>query len=356
MPINRVYLENFRLFKKKDLIFSEDKNFIQGLNGSGKTSVLESIEMLLNGKSFRTTKNKDCINHKSDSFKISLKGSHMKQDVTLKGLNKVNGRLSFSRKLNNKTTQKGSFFFLQTVLAKNLRMIEGEPDLRRDHLNNLMFHVKPASYKTYLAYNKTLKQRNRCLKQKLGKAEISVWTEQLAKIGVNLSTYQYEFFNRFRDVLIEGLNPSEKNNKFKFLEEADIRLIKGWERSKSLLNSLQDSIEKDLAIGYTSQGPHRMDCEYYMNGKIASSVLSRGQLKVLILLIFLVNHKLINSFFESDTVLLIDDLGSELDLDNLELVLSEISNTPNQVILTGIKGEDLEKIVSNFSKFKRINL
>jgi len=93
-----------------------------------------------------------------------------------------------------------------------------------------------------------------------------------------------------------------------------------------------------------------------MNGKIASSVLSRGQLKVLILLIFLVNHKLINSFFESDTVLLIDDLGSELDLDNLELVLSEISNTPNQVILTGIKGEDLEKIVSNFSKFKRINL
>ena len=93
-----------------------------------------------------------------------------------------------------------------------------------------------------------------------------------------------------------------------------------------------------------------------MNGKIASSILSRGQLKVLILLIFLVNHKLINSFFESDTVLLIDDLGSELDLDNLELVLSEISNTPNQVILTGIKGEDLEKIVSKFSKFKRINL
>ena len=71
MPIDRVYLENFRLFKKKDLTLSGDKNFIQGLNGSGKTSVLESIEMLLNGKSFRTTKSKDCINHKSDSFNVS---------------------------------------------------------------------------------------------------------------------------------------------------------------------------------------------------------------------------------------------------------------------------------------------
>ena len=59
---------------------------------------------------------------------------------------------------------------------------------------------------------------------------------------------------------------------------------------------------------------------------------------------------------ESDTVLLIDDLGSELDLENLEFALSEISKAPNQVILTGIKGEELEKIVSNFSNFKRINL
>ena len=356
MPIDRVYLENFRLFKKKDLNLSQDKNLIQGLNGSGKTSVLESIEILLNGKSFRTTKNKDCINHKSDSFNISLKGSYMNQEVALNGLNKVNGRLSFSRKLNNKTVKKGSLFFLQTVLAKNLRMIEGEPDQRRDHLNNLMFHVKPASYKTYLAYNKILKQRNRCLKQKADKAEISVWTEQLAKIGVNLSQDQYEFFNRYREVLVESLNPTSKNNKFNFLEGADTKFNKGWERSKSLLSSLRDSIEKDLAIGYTSQGPHRMDCEYYIKEKKAPSVLSRGQLKILILLIFLINDKLINSFFESDTVLLIDDLGSELDLENLELIISEISKAPNQIILTGIKGEDLEKLVANFSKFKRINL
>jgi len=99
-----------------------------------------------------------------------------------------------------------------------------------------------------------------------------------------------------------------------------------------------------------------MDCIYYIKGKKASSVLSRGQLKILILLIFLINHDLINSFVESDTVLLIDDLGSELDLENLEFALSEISKAPNQVILTGIQGEELEKIVSNFSNFKRINL
>ena len=356
MPINRVYLENFRLFKKKDLTLSEDKNFIQGLNGSGKTSILESIELLINGKSFRATKSKDCINHTKDSFAISLKGSCLGRDVVLKGSNSVDGRLSFSRKLNDKVTKKSNVFFLQTVLAKNLRMIEGEPDLRRDHLNNLMFHVKPSSYHSYVAYNKALKQRNRCLRQKLSKSEILSWTESLSVTGVELSRHQHEFFKSFRNTLIESLNLPSKDKKFNFLDEADVKFTKGWERSKSLLSTLLDSTEKDISIGYTSQGPHRMDCTYFMKGKKASSVLSRGQLKILILLVFLINHKLINSFVESDTVLLIDDLGAELDIENLELILYEISKIPNQVILTGIKGEDLEKIVLNLNNFKRINL
>ncbi len=356
MPIDRVYLENFRLFTKKDLHLSKNKNFIQGLNGSGKTSILESIEILLNGKSFRTMKTKECINSQSDSFNIFLKSSFMDKEVVLKGSNTTNGRLNISRKLNNKSTKKGSVLFLQTVLAKNLRMIEGEPDLRRDHLNNLMFHVKPEAYKKYIDYGKILKQRNRCLKLKFAKSEIFAWTEQLATIGVSLSKDQHEFFKRFRKALIEDSNLSEEDKKFKFLEEVDVKFIKGWERSKSLLNSLRDSFEKDIAIGHTSQGPHRMDCAYFIKGRKASSVLSRGQLKILILLIFLINHSLINSFVVSDTVLLIDDLGSELDLENLELVISEISKLPNQVILTGIQGEGLEKLVSNFSNFKRINL
>ena len=41
---------------------------------------------------------------------------------------------------------------------------------------------------------------------------------------------------------------------------------------------------------------------------------------------------------------------------NLQLILGHISKAPNQIILTGIQGEDLEKIVSKFSNFKRINL
>ncbi len=191
----------------------------------------------------------------------------MNQEARMGCSNKINGRLSFSRKLNNKSTKSNAILFLQTVLAKNLRMIEGEPDLRREHLNNLMFHVKPASYKKYTAYNKALKQRNRSLKQKLDKSEILIWTEQLAALGVSLSKEQYEFFNRYKDTLIKSLKRSSAEKKLNFLEEAEIKFVKGWERSKSLLNAMEETTDKDLAIGYTSQGPHRMDCIYYIKGK-----------------------------------------------------------------------------------------
>ena len=356
MPISRVYLENFRLFKKKDLNLSKKKIFIQGDNGSGKTSILESIELLMNGRSFRTSKSKDCINHESDNFQISLKGSYNEQEIIFKSTNKHSGRIGFSRKLNDKTITKGSVFFLQTLLAKNFRMIEGEPDLRREHINNLMFHVKPDSYKAYMAYNRALRQRNRCLKQKISTSEISSWTKNLANIGVSLSKQQYDFFNNFKKEVMGGLALIAKNEEVNFLNNADLRFDKGWVRSEALLTSLQNSIEKDYALGYTSLGPHRMDCKYYIKGKRAASVLSRGQSKLLIILIFLINHSLINSYIDSEAVLLIDDLGSELDLENLEFVLQQISKAPNQVILTGIQGEDLEKIVSKYTNFKRINL
>ena len=83
-----------------------------------------------------------------------------------------------------------------------------------------------------------------------------------------------------------------------------------------MLASLQESLEKDYAIGYTRLGPHKMDCEFYIKGKKASAILSRGQSKLLIILVFLINHNLINSYIDSEAVLLVDDLGSELDLEN----------------------------------------
>ena len=186
MPIKSLYLEKFRLFDSKKIELSSERSLIVGKNGSGKTSVLEAMEILFSGKSFRSINTSECINHAHPFFQIAALGLLGDKEIRLETTKFSEGRISTKRTVGGKKIKGYEAPLIQIVLGKHLRMVEGEPELRRDFVNRLMFHVKPASYKIYLAYNKTLKQRNRCLKQKLGKAEISAMSKH------HCSKYPYQ--------------------------------------------------------------------------------------------------------------------------------------------------------------------
>ena len=198
MPLEKVHLENFRLFKNKVLSFSNGTNLILGENGSGKTSILEAINILLSGNSFRAKDTKECIKLDKDFFLIAGKGMLGDKLLSLKVNNGLNSRLKSSRILEDSAISKDKTYFLQLVVAKNLKMIDGEPDLRREYFNELMFHVKPESKRIYTNYQKALKHRNKCLKNKVPESELLLWTDEVSRAGLELSLQQYEFFKIFK--------------------------------------------------------------------------------------------------------------------------------------------------------------
>jgi len=356
MPLKRLQLKNFRLFQDNLFTFSDRTNLILGENGSGKTSILESISILFLGSSFRTKETKECINNSKNSFSISGKGTLDNKELDLSVNNGLNIRINSYRKIEGISVKKEDLYFLQIVMAKNLRMIDGEPEIRRDYFHELMFHVKPATKKLYNDYQRALKQRNKCLKQKLAKSELSIWSQKLAELGLELSLEQYSFFQSFKKYNIQSIDEIVKSGKFKFLDNFNVTFSKGWERSKKLQESFEDSLDKDKAIGYTSKGPHRMDITFQVNNKKAASNLSRGQLKILILLIFLINIKLIKKITQRETLLMIDDLGSELDVKNLRSLIEQIILSENQIVLTGIEGEEMHQSIKKLTNFTQINL
>ena len=61
MFINKVYLENFRNYEKQEIEFSEKANVIYGLNGQGKTNIVEALYFFCRGKSYRTPRDADVI-------------------------------------------------------------------------------------------------------------------------------------------------------------------------------------------------------------------------------------------------------------------------------------------------------
>ena len=356
MPLQRLHLKNFRLFQDKIFKFSDGINLIIGENGSGKTSVLESLNILLTGNSFRAKETKECIHSHKEFYNVSAKGIINGKDLSLVVENNHNKRLFSKRMLGELSVKKGELYFLQVVLAKNLKMIDGEPEIRREFFNDLMFHVKPEIKKLHNDYQKTLIQRNRSLKKRLSSSEVSLWSKKLSALGLELSLEQYNFFKIFKEHTLESMKKNVSKGSFNYLDKLSLTFSKGWERSKKLEESLFESLERDMALGYTSKGPHRMDYTFNVENKKASSNLSRGQLKILILLVFLSSMKLLKDLVDTEILLMIDDLGSELDLNNLTSIVMKILESENQIILTGIEGEEMHKSLKKMTNFTQINI
>ena len=68
MPLESLYLDNFRLFKNTKLEFKENHTIIFGKNGSGKTSILEAINLLHTNKSLRSKDLSDCTREGQNAF------------------------------------------------------------------------------------------------------------------------------------------------------------------------------------------------------------------------------------------------------------------------------------------------
>ena len=351
MFLRQIYLKHFRLFDELNLNLSK-KTVLSGANGSGKTTVLEAVNILLEGSSHRTNDNSECITEGKGGFKLGLKGELGSKTIILKATKTLNSRIAFERKKGVLDIEKKDLPVAINILASQLRMIEGEPELRRDFFNKTMFHVEHGSKKAYQEYHKALVQRNRALKGRLPEKELSIWTERLKQTGAILNENHNSFFYKLSKSLTYSFKEKNLEKNLLFLKDIEINFYPGWSREKELESLLHENLNKDRAIGFTSSGPHRFDLNIRIRKKMAKSILSRGQQKLLILLIFLNTESLIIKENKGGTIFLIDDIASEMDKFNLEKVLEEIALMKSQTILTTI----IENRSDILRKFKQINL
>lgn len=330
MPIQRLLVSRFRNLLQVDFQPSPDINLFYGQNGSGKTSLLESVYLLSLGRSFRNHKIKPLIHEGSPELTVFGKSNEVSIGITRprKGdsLFKVNGK-----SINSLAELTRSLPVL-VINSDTFRLIEGGPKERRQFLDWLVFHVEPGFFNTWKKASRCLKQRNAMLRRdRIPYGEFQPWDRELATLNKDLARLRHKVFNLFKETFL-GLVAE-----FVKVEALSVELEQGWDTDSDMAELFKLNFDRDKKQGFTTTGFHRADIKLKVGAHSAEEVLSRGQQKLLVCALILAQCLVFQRTSGKNCILLVDDLPSELDEHHQTLMVKWINKLNCQVFVTGVE-------------------
>lgn len=311
--IDNIRLQNFRSYADDSFEFEPGVNIIVGPNGSGKTNLLEAIMAVSTGSSFRAG-DSELIQFEKPWARIDmdLGDKHRTLKVQLENA-QVRKSYEFDEKAYKILTQA---HVLPIVLFEpnHLLLLNGQPELRRNYLDNLLEQTDIGFKAMRKHYRRALSQRNALLKaaRRPSHDQLFVWNLRLSELGGAIV--------RARTELIDGIEARLPGLYTKIAKDkkADIHIgyqsrlpIKTYETA--LLQVLEERLQTDLERGFTSYGPHRDDFEITFNGRPAHEVASRGETRTVLLALKIHELEIKEKLSGQKPLLLLDDVFSELD-------------------------------------------
>lgn len=346
MYIKKLNLTNFRNYKNESLEFKNGLNIIYGLNGQGKTNIIEAIYFFQSGRSYRALKDRECVKFGEDYSKIeaNFEKSAGKSDSLIflsdsKSV-KINGCLI------DRLSEIVGEYNIVIFTPDYLNLIKEGPGVRRQFIDSFVSQIKPVYFKNLINYYRILKQRNNLLKQKRGLIEetLFVWDEKLASLGVEICAMRESAIEKINDTVNLSDLENEKTEKIRL---SYLPSIKGDFKNKEyFMEFLKSNHERDMEKGITLFGPHRDDFEIFMNDISLKKYGSQGQMRSCVLKLKLSECMIIKEKTGEEPILLLDDILSELDENRRKFFLSKIKD--KQVIVTCTDKEEF------FAKDSRI--
>jgi DNA replication and repair protein RecF len=333
----RLYIQGLRNITEADFQPGPYLNLLFGENGSGKTSVLEAVYMLGTGRSFRGHLQRPLIQEGQPLCSVygeleagvSLGIQRGRQGIqTLK----VGGTQADS------ASQLSQALPLLLINGDTFAILEGSPTERRRFIDWGVFHVKHEFLLHWKTARQALKQRNQLLRQEAAAAELAPWTQALARHAQEMHLLRADYLRQFEEhlwPLLGDLLGDELAGRF------TMDYLPGWDVEQPLEQQLHQALPRDRQYGHTTLGPHRAELRLRWGGQDVASVLSRGQMKLLVCALRLGQASLLKLLTGTGCVLLIDDLPAELDAPNRARVCAQLQRLGLQTFMTCIEPESL---------------
>jgi len=328
--LEEVRVKDFRNLRDVALKFGPSLNVIAGRNGSGKTSLLEAINVLASGKSFTGASASDFITKGSSASTISGVIGKSGRSIAV-GIEKSAG--STVCRANGEGVRSASILAellpVVSLDAQLFQLVGNSPAYRRSLLDRTLFHVEPDYLGVFKAYHRALQQRNDGLRTGISADELEFWNQELAVHGERL--------HGFRERCVLELNQWLEHHPL--WPDGQILVLdyrSGWKSELSLLRALVDSSGRESHLRTTLVGPHRAELRVISDGAPVRQVISRGQAKLVACVLVEAQLACLAARGRAPPVLLIDDICAELDQNARAEVLEMLLKPGRQAFVSVI--------------------
>lgn len=356
MILKTLSLLNYKNFDSKNFSFDAKTNCFVGQNGIGKTNVLDAIYHLSFGKSYFNPVATQNIKHGEDFFVIDGEyekdGKQEKIIISLKrGQKKVIKR-------NGKAYEKFSdhIGFLPLVIispADRDLIIEGS-DTRRKFIDSVISQSDKAYLDDLIKYNKVLAQRNSLLKyfavnNTFNGDTLEIYNDQLNEFGSYIFKKRKEFLEEFIPIFMERYKSISNESEAVNLEyKSDL-----FDDNLKML--LEQNLNKDKALQYTSIGIHKDDLVFKIEDYPIKKFGSQGQQKSFLIALKLAQFDFIKAHSGVNPILLLDDIFDKLDEERVEQIIKLVDDENfGQLFISDTHADRTENVVKSIHQSYKI--
>jgi DNA replication and repair protein RecF len=405
--LSHLSVTDFRSYPGAELPLGRGVTTLIGLNGQGKTNLVEAAGYLATLGSHRVASDAPLV--RAGTQQAIIRGVVVRNDrETLLELEINTGRASGRNRarLNRSPAARPRDILgtLRTVLfaPEDLGLVKGDPSERRRFLDELLVARQPRWAGVRADYDKVLRQRNALLKSaapvlRRGMRRmhtlstplstdtvdkgvdkgvddtdsalhtLDVWNSHLATVGAQLLYARLRlmrdlgpYLTKAYDEVSAAHSDARISYRSSLREEMAVAIAAGavpemQELHDELLASMAAMRVKEVERGVSLVGPHRDDVVLTLGELPAKGYASHGESWSFALGLRLAAYQLLRHDLGEDPVLILDDVFAELDSGRRERLATLIADC-EQVLITAAFPGDVPSVLSESGMTYRVTL
>ena len=360
--LSKLSLTQFKNYQYSTFDFTQRVTGICGLNGKGKTNLLDAAYYCCFTKSYFTKVDGLNMQFGSEGFRIEAKtapplpaNGEIEESIDGKeAQKKTNEIVCIFRNGGKKEVLLNGVAYTKLsahigkfpavmIAPDDISLITDGSEERRRFMDTVLSQMDAGYLQQLVIYNKVLQQRNSLLKSfaEQGKTDwqlLEVLDEQLIVPG--------DFIFAKRKAFTGALIPLVQQFYSRIADNEEIITLQYDSRlhDSSFYDLLNNYRQKDFAAQRSNAGIHKDDIVFQLNGQVFKTTASQGQRKSLLFALKLAEFELLKANKGFAPLLLLDDVFEKLDDNRMQQLLHWVCNeNSGQVLITDTHKERLQE-------------